>query len=290
MASLQQATRHSKFRQQVRRTAGRAANVIYFGAGLGFLALAALKHWLEGYRTPKPFGFEDIDRCIDHDIDIVKNWIAHLSAYGGSIEGKDVLELGPGSDLGTGACLLSRGARSYRAFDRHSLASRVPPEFYRRLSRLFPVDQAKLIFEADADFDLSRLPPQSIDLIVSNAAFEHFDDVPRTIRQLSDLVRPGGQIVTVIDLQTHSRWIREVDPANIYRFPDWIYRLFYFSGQPNRVRAYQYRQHFEENGWRNVRVAVEASCNASHVSVHRQFRGPENEIDQLSICLCATRR
>jgi SAM-dependent methyltransferase len=265
-------------------------SAIYYGAGIGFLGLAALKHWLEGYRTPKPFGFENIDRCVDHDIDIVENWIAHLSDYGGSIEGKDVLELGPGSDLGTGACLLARGARSYRAFDRHSLASKAPSELYRRLSQHYPVDETQLIFEADANFDLSRLPPKSIDLVVSNAAFEHFDDVPRTIKQLSALVRPGGQIVTVIDLQTHSRWIREVDPANIYRFPNWLYRLFYFSGQPNRVRPYEYRQYFEEYGWRNIRIAVEATFDASRVSVHRQFRDPINEIDQLSICLCATRR
>ena len=60
-------------------------------------------------------------------------------------------------------------------------------------------------------------------------------------------------IVAEVDLMTHSRWIREKDPLNIYRYPQWLYRLFYFRGQPNRVRPSRYREAFQRLGW-NVNI------------------------------------
>jgi SAM-dependent methyltransferase len=263
-------------------------DTLYATAGIGFLGLAKAKHALKGYSTPKPFSVDETDRCIDYDIRIAQNWLHHLAAYGGSAKGKDVLELGPGSDLGTGAYLLHRGARAYQAFDRHDLASRTPPEFWRRLAQRISVDHARLGFSAREDFDLSQaIPAQSVDLVVSNAAFEHFDDCASTVRQLSDVVRPGGVIVTVIDLQTHSRWIRERDPNNIYRYPEWLYRLFYFPGQPNRMRPADYVKCFEHAGWTNITITPDATFNHSG-RVHRRFRNCPY-LNTLSMVLCATR-
>lgn len=259
-------------------------------AGIGFLALAKAKHVLQGYSTPKPFGLSDIDRCIDYDIQVAQHWLQQLQAQGCSIQGKVVLELGPGSDLGTGAYLLHKGAGAYIAFDRHPLAANAPPEFYARLVERFPVDPSRLKFLSREDFDLSRaIPAQSIDIVVSNAAFEHFDDCARTIRQLSAVVKPGGVIVTVIDLQTHSRWIREADPNNIYRYPEWLYRLFYFPGQPNRLRPYQYRALFAEHGWKNVLTRASAAFDAATAQVRAAFRDPKNEMHCLSVVLFGQR-
>ena len=113
-------------------------------------------------------------------------------------------------------------------------------------------------------------------------------DVDSTVSQLAKVVRPGGKIVAVIDLQTHSRWIREKDPNNIYRYPRWLYRLFYFPGQPNRVRPAQYRACFERHGWRDVAIAATKTFDARGRSVHRDFRGCQ-ALDACSILLCATR-
>lgn len=275
-------------------TASHAApprNGLYFIAGIAFLALAKAKHLLRGYSTPKPFALAQTDRCIDYDVKVASELLGHLRAYGGSIENAHVLELEPGSDLGVGHYLLSKGAASYTAFDRHELAAKVPAAFYARLSERLdiPVYMDRVRYVARQDFDVAAaLPPRSIDVVISNAAFEHFDDVERTVRQLSEVVKPGGKIAAVIDLQTHSRWIREKDPNNIYRYPRWFYRLFYSPGQPNRVRPAEYRRCFEQAGWRDVSVRTSTRFDPSGRSVHKDFRDCES-LDACSIVLCATR-
>jgi SAM-dependent methyltransferase len=266
-------------------------NAFYYFAGIGFLALAKAKHVLSGYSTPKPFSLNETDRCIDYDLRVANDLLAQLARYGGSIEGAHVLELGPGSDLGVGLYLVGKGAASYTAFDRHNLAERVPEEFYARFAARasVPADMQRVRYVAREDFDLTKaLEPESIDVVFSNAAFEHFDDVETTVRQLTRVVKPGGKIVAIIDLQTHSRWIRDKDPNNIYRYPRWLYRLFYFPGQPNRVRPAEYRSFFERNGWIDVAVNVSTRFDARGRTVHRAFRDCQH-LDACSIVLCATR-
>src|SRR5262245_6591585 len=108
-------------------------NACLFGAGIGFLGLAKTKNLLQGYSTPKPFDVSDSDRCIDYDIRIVEFWLAYLQQYTFgqiTLAGKSVLELGPGSDLGIGLYLLSKGCLQYNACDVNNLVKSVPDGFY----------------------------------------------------------------------------------------------------------------------------------------------------------------
>jgi hypothetical protein len=127
--------------------------------------------------------------------------------------------------------------------------------------------------------------------VFSQAAFEHFDDVERTVEQLSVVCRPGAQIVAEIDLKTHSRWVRDHDPNSIYRYSDSLYRALWFRGIPNRVRPYEYREIFEAHGWSNVVITpLERISDPRKLgSVSRRFRDPRNELDLLSIVFCATK-
>ncbi len=143
------------------------------------------------------------------------------------------------------------------------------------------------------DFDLVRaFGPESMDLVFSQAAFEHFDDIDATVAQLTTVCKPGAVIVAEIDLMTHSRWIRDKDPNNIYRYHERVYRLFDFRGIPNRVRPYRYRKAFERNGWSNVTTIPRLTYGdhrngASGMS--RVFRDDVNEMGCLTIVLCATK-
>src|SRR6185436_12175804 len=83
-------------------------NVFYYCAGLAFLALARTKNALRGYSTPKPFDLRDADRAVRYDFQVVDDWLSHLGRYERqepSLVGKNVLELGPGSDHGIGLLL-----------------------------------------------------------------------------------------------------------------------------------------------------------------------------------------
>ncbi len=82
--------------------------------------------------------------------------------------------------------------------------------------------------------------------------------------------------------------IREKDPNNIYRFPEWLYRLFYFRGIPNRVRPYQYKKALEQFGWKNVTVSpLKAIKNPPYSGMNNAFSSDKNQMDYLSIIICA---
>jgi SAM-dependent methyltransferase len=291
-------------------------NAFLYAMGIAFLVLAKAKNVLLGYTTPKTFELSDTERSVAYDLKVVDEWLPHLQAYTGAASGlhnKNVLELGPGSDLGVGLYLLALGAASYNACDVNDLTRDVPDSFYAALldrigGRQGTTNLAPLKAEIEAarsgepsrlrlivrkDFDLvSSFGAASMDLVFSQAAFEHFDDVSKTVEQLGIVCKPGAVIVAVIDLKTHSRWIRDKDPNNIYRYSPALYRSFWFRGIPNRIRPFQYREIFEANGWTDVSITPleELPESLAGLAVHDRFKDPRNEMHYLSILLCAKKK
>jgi SAM-dependent methyltransferase len=152
----------------------------------------------------------------------------------------------------------------------------------------------RLRYLCRSDFDLSVLGRETIDLAVSHAALEHFDDPRATFRGLRGALRPGGRMIMQIDLQTHTRWIRERDPLNLYRYSDGWYRLWRFRGAPNRLRPHEYAEMLAETGWRDVRMMPDLVLPPPYVSrlrphLARRFRDPANRMEWLTVYLCARR-
>ncbi|KRE15971.1 hypothetical protein ASE66_09300 [Bosea sp. Root483D1] len=237
--------------------------------GLGFLGLAWGKSGLHGYATPNRVATSDEAGKIAYLLDIFAA-LRRFMPPQFDLRGRDVLELSPGASRGNGVLFLALGARSYHAIDVFDLAGDEDPAFYERLLDCFSEgreadrERARAIartastrefgYAVGRDFDISRLAQgRSFDLIVSCAAFEHYDSPAEAIANLTRVARPGSESIHIIDLQTHSRWIRERDPNNIYRYPEAIYRLFRFPGQPNRQRPADYISSFSAEGWSDVR-------------------------------------
>lgn len=293
-------------------------NVFYFFAGLLFLFLAKVKHTVYGYTTPKPFDDTETLRCVKYDMDTVSEWLNWLKAYVRTddyLRDKRVLELGPGSDLGIGLTLLGHGAKKYTAVDVNNLVESATPKLYEQLfvelKHAHPeVDtgrleqaltaqregrQGCLNYVCRPDYDLvAAMNGDTVDIFFSQAAFEHFDNVERTIAQLTEIASVGSIAILSVDLRTHSRWIRDKDPNNIYRYPLWLYRLFRFRGVPNRVRPYQYRKLFEQFGWRDVLIEPLTSLDESRVAtirpfLNRPFRDLTAEMQTLTVLICARR-
>jgi SAM-dependent methyltransferase len=286
-------------------------NAFMYAAGIAFLALAKAKNVLQGYTSPKTFQLSDTERCINYDLKVVDEWLSQLKTYSGrdDLRDKNVLELGPGSDLGVGLYLLAKGAAGYNACDVNDLMQQVPSSFYDALiARIGAVEstadtevlksqlalaragaKSRLRLAVRPDFDLAaEFGPGSIDLVFSQAAFEHFDDVAKTVEQLSIVCKPGALIVAEIDLKTHSRWIRDQDPNNIYRYSNAVYGSFWFRGIPNRVRPYRYRAIFEAHGWVDVSITPLETTNSSHeFAADRQFQDARNQLELLSVMFCA---
>jgi hypothetical protein len=114
----------------------KVASAFYFAAGIAFLSLAKIKHAINGYNTPKPISMSRMSDCVEYDLNVVNDWRHYGMRYVGekfSFRDKNILELGPGSDIGTGISLLYQGARQYNACDVHALEASVSPAFYDML-------------------------------------------------------------------------------------------------------------------------------------------------------------
>ena len=93
-----------------------------------------------------------------------------------------------------------------------------------------------------------------------------------------------------VDLKTHSRWIRDKDPNNIYRYPKWLYNIFWFRGIPNRVRPFQYKEMFERFGWVDVTITPLSKVSeygTAYKGMNKTFIESRNQMDYLSIMICA---
>jgi SAM-dependent methyltransferase len=294
----------------------------YYLAGLALMLLNKIRHAIRGYKTPRPFSSKHADLTANYSHEIVRHWLSFLLAYTNRTEadilrGKNVVELGPGGDLGAGLSLLARGAGSYKALDANPLAFSAPDEAYHKLfellrkeglsfdtedlikelrGALFSGGSERMKYICRKDFDLlAALGRDSADLVFSQAAFEHFDEPEKVISQLSETAKSGAVLVTEIDLKTHTRWIRDADPQNIYRYGESLYRGLSFMGSPNRLRPRDYRVMLEKHGWYNVEILPLSKLDASYVqdlrgSLNQRFRDPVNDMEYLSIMLCATKK
>jgi SAM-dependent methyltransferase len=273
------------------RSADAAREVALFGLGLGMGVANTVRHRARGYVSPRPFSASDVQRTIAHAIGVVDRLEA-----GGAISwhGKRVLEVGPGSDLATGAVMIHRGASSYSAVDLFDNRGQADPRLYSELSRVLgtAVDPTVLGF-CQTDFPgLPKLQGEW-DLIVSNATLEHIDEVPALFRRLAQLAGPGARMVHHVDAQTHMRWIKEIDPWNILRYPSAVYdRLLRFPGAPNRLLATDYVRAAQSAGWTDATVQGDLLADEDYVSratLARPFRSAGPDLRFLTFTLVATR-
>jgi len=290
-------------------------NLFYHFVGGVFIIMNYFRHKIFGYRTPRTFSSNDIDRVIDYDFKVVCEWLKYLSKNTqDSVRGKVIFELGPGPDLGIGLILLAMGAKKYIALDVHPLLEQTPNIFYSKL-----LDKIKMEFPdadinnlrdelsnclsdkgerlrhmVDPSFSLLNIQDK-VDIVFSQSAFEHFDDVPRVISELGSVLKAEGSLIALIDLKTHTRWIRDRDPLNIYRYSDWYYNTFKFKGSPNRLRSFEYVELILKNRWSDVKVEHIRTLDSEYVekikpSLSRRFRDlATNELSFLCVMLLGKR-
>ena len=268
-----------------------AREAALFGLGLGMGAANTVRHRVRGYVNPRPFSANDVQRTIAHAVGIVD----HLEEHGGiSWREKRVLEIGPGSDLATGAVMTQRGATSYCAVDRFDNRGQADPALYPELARVLgtAVDPTILNF-CQTDFPALADVTGEWDLIVSNATLEHIDEIPALFRRLAQLAARGASMVHHVDAQTHMRWIRDIDPWNILRYPRAVYdRVLRFPGAPNRLLAGDYVRAAQSAGW--LDVAVQGGVRAgddylSRARLARPFRSAGPDLSFLTFTLVAGR-
>ena len=176
---------------------------------------------------------EGLARYVDMLIDAV-------SRECGSLEGKAILEIGPGDNIATGLTFLALGAKTYTALDRFpggylNLEARtwyalLPEHLGRHVPE--PDDpRIRLIGTAvECAGDIGQF-----DIICSNAVGEHVSSVPAFARLNHAALAPGGTALHIVDFSGH-HWHRNDDPELFRRFPNWLWHAMGSNrGLPNRV-------------------------------------------------------
>jgi len=284
-------------------------NAFYHLTGWVILFLNKIRHAVLGYTRPRAFSVHDVDQAVRYDLDVAKKFARALKDYAQTdLKGKTVLELGPGADLGIGVSLLAQKARGYFSLDVNRLADKAPAKLYEKLFQILKdagLDLNQKEFEqylqsaldnfiVRRDFSAAPLKGKGIDVVISHHSFEHFDNLEKLFTELDKVVESGGLFVAEVDLQTHTRWIRQADPLNIYRYSKATYRAFKFLGSPNRVRPAKYVELLEKHGWKDVQVLPAVKLDESYVKkVQNSLAGQykkEKDMDVLAFVLLAKKK
>jgi hypothetical protein len=275
-------------------TPRRTSPIFLYGLGALFMVANKIRHSVRGYATPRTFSPRRIEQSVAYSFHVCKEWEKVLSDYTRTerpFYGKDVLEVGPGPDLGNGLILLAKGARTYTAVDMYDLIRQTDERFYDRLltelrsepnylqarvasQAFFSGQMSPLRYGYDPDFRLEDLQENGFDLFVSRATVEHFQDVPAFFQRIKYALRSGGMMASLIDIKTHTRYIRDVDPLNLLRYPDRAYHLLGYSGIPNRWRKRDYFGLLEELGCQEIRALDdEVACETYTQRLKRGVAG-----------------
>lgn len=257
-------------------------NIFYYWFGAVIMILVKTKTKIFGYVRPRPISKRETQKNLAYDnrvIDDFKKRLTGILGWEYDFNGKNILEIGPGPDLGTGLLFKTLGAAHYTGVDRFELINDNDIFYDRLLASLGDNQKAKisgtvgLIKEALKKnrkeillpgFEYLNVPVEEIseklnlkyDLIFSNAVLEHVENPTQAFKAMFEALKTGGFIYHEIDFQTHTGCLRDRDPLNILRYGKKIYDIFKCAGSPNRLRLDDYIKIAEEQGFKDVKHII----------------------------------
>lgn len=229
-----------------------------------------------------------------------------LGRAGTTLQGKSVLEIGPGQTPDLLFAALLGGARRVEGLDvndyldmttvpaqdfwcsaswlsdilvREGFA--VPAQMEQMLPREGPLPPDRFRI---SHFDGRRFPlvEGSADLVWSKSVLEHVRDPRRTLEEVKRVLRPGGLACHIIDLRDHYTFENGRDWLRFLRYSPALWELMASrrASWCNRLRASQWEGLFRDAGFEVVNWEVEA--RALHPDFRRDrlaapFRGMAEE-------------
>lgn len=234
----------------------------------------------------------DVAADARYELSIAESYINTLPEGRASLQGKSVLELGPGLSFGTILILRAFGARSAHVSDRFLAPFHADyhPKVYRLLAEMvrekYPdVDSSILLQAAEkghvpeivetCDKPLEELSNvfQNIDITVSNAVFEHLYDQFQAIKVLHAITAEGGIGLHQVDFRDHRDFLRPLEYLflNDIEFADLFEVSHGECGQ--RTRPFQLEAMFHNAGFRTVVFHANISADSAYLDDVRQRLG-----------------
>lgn len=180
------------------------------------------------------------------------------------LRGKRILEIGPGDNIGVALKFLAAGAQQVVCLDKFfsTYDWEQQSEIYRLLredlnegeKQVFDEvidlitglksDSQKLTYRYGTGIEGAEavLEPESFDIVISRAVFEHLYDLDAAFSAMNTVVRPGGTMIHKIDFRDHGIFSGH-HPLTFLTIPTTVYKLMaYDSGKPNRSLINYYRR------------------------------------------------
>jgi SAM-dependent methyltransferase len=160
----------------------------------------------------------------------------------------DVLEIGPGGNLGVALLFLDAGADHAVSMDSFPLVSDldVQQALYGQLVRDPERLLSRLSYRCPDAIETTRLPDESFDIIYSHACLEHVANPAAAAAQIARLLKPGGATSHQIDLRDHRDFGQ---PLAFLRYSDLVWHAAVSRrGTTNRWRASDWIDAFQSDG------------------------------------------
>jgi SAM-dependent methyltransferase len=231
-------------------------------------------------------GSTGLNMSVEDAANYARRVVADYIRYGADgdperLNGKDVLEVGPGDNLGVALLLLARGAHTVTCID--GFAPNFDPKHNSQIYRAIydglsaaeqkrvrdvvtlrsdgaTVGGGRLISRYDVPIDAVAPPlkARSYDIIISRAVLEHLGDLKRGWKNMVACLRVNGEMWHKVDFRNHTLF-GEIHPLYFLTVPDNLWNLI-SSPDPtmNRLRLPTYRE-------LAARDFLESHCYLTHI-------------------------
>ena len=189
------------------------------------------------------------------------------------LQGKRILEYGPGDVPGVALLMVAHGAKQVVCVDRFPMVRMSPKnvEIVKlMLERLTenPRERGRNCLKQphhpEAGFSPEHIEylvqpsglaglHNEIDLVISRAVLEHVNDLQASFTDMYAALKPGGIAIHLVDLKSHGLHLN--NPLDFLAWPNWLWSLMYSAkGVPNRLRANAYRDAVARSGFELVEM------------------------------------
>ncbi|MCC7173870.1 MAG: methyltransferase domain-containing protein [Bryobacterales bacterium] len=218
---------------------------------------------------------------------VFEAYLAYGELREAQLEGRTVLELGPGDNLGVALLFVAQGAGRAVCLDKFRPDGRTDREREIYVELRSPLDAAqRRRFDEAVNLDrgiawnperirpvygtgVERadeiLEPRQFDFIVSRAVLGQVSDPDRAFAAMNLLLKPGGALLHKIDLSDYGALSGlGCHPLEFLTIPAFVYAwMAHDDGRPNRRRADYYRAAMAELGLEAriyITEMLEADC------------------------------
>lgn len=204
-----------------------------------------------------------MDQSIKYIFDVFNDYIFYAGIKEDDLKEKEILEIGPGDNLGVALLFLAKGAKKLTCMDRFYSVRDIGHQIqiYKSIrSQLNDIEKKRfdecIISYDKLEFDKTKLSyiygkgieeayfeEAYFDLIVSRAALEHIYNINKAFSVMKKALKPGGYLIHKVDLRDHGIFSSSGGhPLTFLTINSKIWRMMSeYCGRPNRKRIDCYR-------------------------------------------------